>query len=1083
MQTVWERAPKPPSGAAGPAHLADRIDLPDRRVFIANVGRVEAIVGAATARSAYKPPSTLTAEVVRTRLLPLLDARFDRSVTTVLAGAGFGKTTLLAQAFRRNLADPLGIDAWVSCQPDDQDPEAFVAACCRAAGVEPARSVHRSTDVLAAIREVSPIDVCLVIDDVHELIGSRSEAIVADVTRRLPSNGHLVLSGRASIDVALARLRAGGRCVEIGEDELAFTSSEERELAALLEAPPSGRKLAGWPALTRLALTTRPTAPYEFLWEEIVRGLSPGLQRALLALALVGWADGPALSKLCGETVDVAEVAAKVPLVSISPDGTARAHDLWTESLPRLYTPAQTGEIMPLVCETLLVRDDSLRLAAIAARFGNLDTIRVAARELVRHTVAHVPVRRARTLLAAAGDDRDRGPELLLLQAALAHAAAVDDPRIDKLLADAGAAFVAEGDEPGEVAALLLAGQVASSRGAYHQFLQIALRVAELPTARGNLMLHVVAQLVTATLAELKGDVAEGLEALAKLPPPEAHYPLREVVCRLHVYLLVTAGRADEAAPIADAALRGSSHPHVRTIPPFVHWSAGDPSEMEVLRGSVKPARETNARDRFFYAALGSYVHASTGETAKLQALADQLETMPTNEADPRDASMVAASSATRLVAMHDEEGARALLIEHLNRHSFDDPRCDLQLRRALVTVYVCAPAVRAVWDTARLGQCHRRMHATARALVRARELSPARTAPGDHRDHVEDLSAVLEDADALMTMAPLPLAVELSARAHGLGLAAGSRAIDVLRHRIGEPVTAELQWQRGHGDESVRSAAHDLLDASRQPEARTVRIEVLGPTCVLVDGLPTGNASARRGRVRQLLALLAVEPTLRRERAMALLWPELDQTAASRNLRVTLSYLRQVFRDPGPGSEAAGPTLDERFVLVDSASIRLVPYPGLEVDLWQLDAHIADAARAHGAGDLTMQSNALGAAAALWRGEPLVDLSDFDEMAGEVTRVRTALIDCALTLGEIRLTEGRIAESVRHAQAVLAADPYIERAHRLAIAGQIHLGDHVAAREAAERMGEALGEVGATPTDVTKILLRRVATLGSDIS
>ena len=56
------------------------------------------------------------------------------------------------------------------------------------------------------------------------------------------------------------------------------------------------------------------------------------------------------------------------------------------------------------------------------------------------------------------------------------------------------------------------------------------------------------------------------------------------------------------------------------------------------------------------------------------------------------------------------------------------------------------------------------------------------------------------------------------------------------------------------------------------------------------------------RARVRQLLALLVVEPHLRRDRAMALLWPDLDQTAASRNLRVTLTYLRQLFREPRPG-------------------------------------------------------------------------------------------------------------------------------------------------------------------------------------
>src|SRR5205823_355703 len=101
------------------------------------------------------------------------------------------------------------------------------------------------------------------------------------------------------------------------------------------------------------------------------------------------------------------------------------------------------------------------------------------------------------------------------------------------------------------------------------------------------------------------------------------------------------------------------------------------------------------------------------------------------------------------------------------------------------------------------------------------------------------------------------------------------------------------------------------------------------------------------------------------RDRAMALLWPDLDQAAASRNLRVTLTYLRQLFRDHPAGERAAGERaagglaagapaavapasggmLDERFLLIDSSSIRLVAHPCLEVDLWQLDAHLAAAA------------------------------------------------------------------------------------------------------------------------------------------
>jgi DNA-binding SARP family transcriptional activator len=363
-------------------------------------------------------------------------------------------------------------------------------------------------------------------------------------------------------------------------------------------------------------------------------------------------------------------------------------------------------------------------------------------------------------------------------------------------------------------------------------------------------------------------------------------------------------------------------------------------------------------------------------------------------------------------------------------------------------------------------------MHAVGRAILAARE---AGSGPVPESD-AAGIAAALEETDALITMLPLPLSVELAVRAHRLGLAAGIRAFELLRRRIGDNVLAELRWQREHGDDAVQLAAAQLLASADAPVAQRVRIEVLGPARVYIDDQAVDTQASRRIRVRQLLSLLAVEPNLRRDRAMTLLWPELDQTAAARNLRVTLTYLRQVLRGSRDGETPRGHAPDERFLLVDSSSMRLVPHPGLDVDIWQLDAHLAAAAQARAVGDQRAHAGALAAAAALWRSEPLVDLEDVDELSGEITRVRTSLVDSTLTLGEVRLSEGRAAESVRSAHAALAADAYNERAHRLVIASQIQLGDHAAASVAARRMMKALSEVGAVPADTTKILLRRIA-------
>src|SRR6516225_3283220 len=73
-------------------------------------------------------PRALDVEILRLRLVRLLEGRWDRPVTLLVAGPGFGKTTVLAQAVRANQVAPRGIDVWVSCQAAYEDPVCFATA-------------------------------------------------------------------------------------------------------------------------------------------------------------------------------------------------------------------------------------------------------------------------------------------------------------------------------------------------------------------------------------------------------------------------------------------------------------------------------------------------------------------------------------------------------------------------------------------------------------------------------------------------------------------------------------------------------------------------------------------------------------------------------------------------------------------------------------------------------------------------------------------------------------------------------------------------------------------------------------------
>ncbi|HEX5297975.1 MAG TPA: hypothetical protein VFW50_13390 [Streptosporangiaceae bacterium] len=145
-------------------------------------------------------PRALDVELPRLRLVRLLEGRWDRAVTLLVAGAGFGKTTVLAQAVRAHQVAPRGIDVWVSCEAAYEDPACFArallgaicAGAVSAGAVSPGavsagavspgavsagrgprgpgrRTAPGARDVIDALIRRAPLEVCLLLDDVHEI--------------------------------------------------------------------------------------------------------------------------------------------------------------------------------------------------------------------------------------------------------------------------------------------------------------------------------------------------------------------------------------------------------------------------------------------------------------------------------------------------------------------------------------------------------------------------------------------------------------------------------------------------------------------------------------------------------------------------------------------------------------------------------------------------------------------------------------------------------------------------------------------------------------------------------------------------
>jgi ATP/maltotriose-dependent transcriptional regulator MalT/DNA-binding SARP family transcriptional activator len=231
-----------------------------------------------TPASKVLAPALPVAWVDRPELLRRLDEIRTRRLTTVVAGAGFGKSSLLA-------AWAAGVhSAWYSLQPEDAGLPTFLRGLVDALrlrvpnlpdelGTALGGSLGPDTDELAradgfaaelgeALELRLDGDLVLVLDDVHELpAGGPPARLVEGLARHAPAAFHLVLSSRTEPPFPIQRLRGRGQVLELDGTLLALGAAETGELLAAALGPDarelSGslhRMTGGWPAATCLAV-------------------------------------------------------------------------------------------------------------------------------------------------------------------------------------------------------------------------------------------------------------------------------------------------------------------------------------------------------------------------------------------------------------------------------------------------------------------------------------------------------------------------------------------------------------------------------------------------------------------------------------------------------------------------------------------------------------------------------------------------------------------------------------------------------------------------------------------------------------
>jgi DNA-binding SARP family transcriptional activator len=979
----------------------------------------------------------------RPRLVERLSGRFDVSLTVVLGGGGVGKTTVLAQA----LADGTDHhDVWVSATPAD-DAASLWRRVLAGLG-HPVQGGATRAELVEAIVAEAPTRVCVVVDDAHRLA---DDGPLVDLLDHLPRNGHLLVASRRRPALGLARRRAAGSLLEVGQGELLLTDDELLAWSHLRKVDAVALAGAeGWPALVELATRAArggdPTgdvtrAGRAYLEEEAVAALGPERLQALARFAAVGGGDDLVARAVTGWGLE--ELIDDLPLIAGDPAGVARPHDLWAELLDGHLSAGDRREAAVAAAAVLRGRAELERAIELVAGVGAVDELI----ELVREACLTIldgglaPDRLDRWSALLSDTETDQG----IVHLVRGLSAREHDPASatcwDALVA-AAEALGGEGDDEAEVAALAQLGYLAQITGREQELPDLFERLQQL-AADGSTAAEPFVALGVAWAHFGRHEPAAQLGAVQGLDDaalPESWRLVRDYLWANALYQL---GRPEEALARVPQALRDRTIalPGALPLEDQARWLAGHPED--VLAGGIRgTGPEYGARDRYLAAAFSAVFDTYAGRVEEAEAALAAARAAAGADPGPQVAFQLEALAAP-LHLVRGEEGRAAETLRGL----FASAPLELAAVRGTFTphlamVYVLVPESRPVWDGQELGPAFAAARALARALVAHREQG--------------DLAAVrLLDWPApgrIAAALPVPLLVELALAGEAAGVpAARATATWAVEHWRG-PAREQLR-RHAAGDGPLAVPAATLLTELPVPPDQPVEISVLGPLALSHGGHASSSAHWRRERVRSLLLYLVLHGPTSRERLGDELWPGLEPKKADKNLRTTLSYLHQVLEPTRAAGDAPWYVRDEHGLLALHESA--------DVDLWAFDRDLNRAAELDRAGAPTEALRHLLVAVARWRGELASGDADHAWADLERTRVHSRLVRAAVRAADLLVATGRPEDAVDACHLAIEVDRWHEPAYRTLAQAYVELGDVTAARATLRTAQAALDEIG----------------------
>ncbi|MCJ7435363.1 MAG: LuxR C-terminal-related transcriptional regulator [Anaerolineales bacterium] len=362
-------------------------------------------------RTKISIPPARQNRVERSRLMERVSEGMKRALTLVVAPAGFGKTTLMAE-WAQSASMPV---AWLSLEHADCTTERFLSYLIHAlqkvspqtgqtalAILHSGQTVPDETILFALLNDLSETssDFALILDDYHNVDGAEINAVVQFLLEHRPAQMHFGITSRVMPGMSLARLRALDQVIEVNATDLRFNDIEMHTFLEQMGArltPDQTKRLnqsvEGWAVGLQLAGITLAHQPFDwnipagqahifdYLAEEVLRRESPEVQEFLKVSALFDRFNTSIIDYVTRNTYHViarpaADLLSHIErsnlfITPLDSSGTwFRYHALFADFLRRQQSPEQTSPLYraaSLWLEQNGLLDDAIHYATHAA--------------------------------------------------------------------------------------------------------------------------------------------------------------------------------------------------------------------------------------------------------------------------------------------------------------------------------------------------------------------------------------------------------------------------------------------------------------------------------------------------------------------------------------------------------------------------------------------------------------------------------------------------------------------------------------------------------------------------------------------